>query len=140
MPPSELRACSIDTVAVELAPTAAKQLLLRFVFPALYPAEPAVVELSSKALSSELIVKLGEAAGRLAAKHGGGRQVLHVVDWLRASLTTNRLAPAYDDLKALAKLFERHTSSRLVEANERTGEVQVRRGGGGLLATPAECA
>ena len=61
------------------------------------------MDILSKTLSPELLLKLKEVSTKQCEKNRGGRQVLPVVERMRAFLEGNRLAPAYEDIKKVGE-------------------------------------
>ena len=90
---------------MELHETPYRRLTAKLQFPEDYPATSLAVHLQSPCLSPELLDKLAASATAAAAARRGGPQASYAIDLLSKFITTNRLAPAFNDLSQLRTYF-----------------------------------
>eukprot|EP00892_Ulva_mutabilis_P012857 jgi/Ulvmu1/9944/UM058_0027.1 len=93
------------TAQVELQETPYRRLTAKLQFPEDYPAGALAVHLQSPALSPDLLDKLAASTTAAAVAHRGSPHAAYATDLLSKFITTNRLAPAYDDLAQLRTYF-----------------------------------
>jgi len=112
------RLMQIDFEAFEFA-----DLRIKIQFPDRYPHEPCRLELSSKTLPKELVHKLSSSAdGRVQSRASEGkRHAAEIVEYLRSALRSNRLAPAFEELRALSSALPKECLS----TSQKAGEFQV---------------
>ncbi|GMH32881.1 hypothetical protein BSKO_00715 [Bryopsis sp. KO-2023] len=124
LPQDQLKSCVIDMVQVAVNVTNWRSLTLYLRFPDAYPQETLNIDIVSRTLSAELMSKVKAAAEKESAKHLGQEQVLPVANLVRSFMETNRLAPAYEDIKEIQALLA-DTPCTLKSSKEKTGTVHI---------------
>lgn len=104
--------------------TAHRQLVAKLQFLSAYPHDALVTQLQSPTLAPALLDKLTASCDALATQRRGAPHAQAVVQLLQKLVFTNRLAPAFDELQRLRKLFE-GTECRVASAKQSCGSVAI---------------
>lgn len=112
------RLVQVDFEAYEFA-----DLRIKVQFPDVYPEEACRLEVSSKTLPHELVHKLRSTAESRASTQASEkkRHVADVVEYLRNALKTNRLAPAYEEVRSITAALPKEC----IQMQQKAGDIRV---------------
>lgn len=123
LPSEEISVASEELVQMDVEAAELSDLRLKAMVPATFPNEPVRLEANSKTLAPDLVEKLRssvESKAEARAKEGK-RHIAEIMEQARNGIKHNKLAPAFEELKAIEQAVPKGS----LTINQKGGEVKL---------------